>query len=229
MKFSTARLAVTSGLVASLALTGCSVSSKSETTTSVSDGETTTTTTTTSENGQTTTETTKTDDTKTDANAGAQDVSQLKEYGIAAIGARYVLPEGFKFTEANTDIDLSSKSVAFQFSDSDTCEGFLRFIPVEQATDVWSDSFLSDVETQAKEDVTNGGGTVKNVTRGEAARGDKKFPTILVEVEKDGQTMYMEFLYFSVDDEDVHSVGQLGVTGKDKDKIDAMINGFQVE
>lgn len=228
MKFSSARFAVTAGLVASLALAGCSFSSKSETTTSTSDGQTTTTTTTTTENGETKTETTKTEESNSAANASSQDLSQLKEYGISAIGARYVLPDGFTFTEVNANIDLSAKSVAFQFADDDKCSGFLRFIPVEQETDVWSDSFLSDVEKQAQQDVEGAGGTVKNVTRGEQDRGDKKFPTLTFEVEKDGTTVYMAFLYFSVDDEDAHAIGQLGVTGDSQDKIDAMLKGFEI-
>ena len=224
MKFSTARFAVTAGLAASLALAGCSFSASSETTTSVSDGETTTTTTTTTsteEGTKTTTETTTT---------GDQNLADLKSYALSDFGIRYELPEGFKFTEANTDLDISDTVVAFQATDDDKCSAFLRFIPSEEQPDVWGEQFLNDMQEQAKTDVQNGGGTVKSAEQGKLARSDKEFPVITVEAEAEGTTSYMEILYFSINDgEGGYAIGQLVGTGNSKDAVDTIIGGLTVE
>ena len=224
LRYSSARFVVTAGLAATLALAGCSFSSSSETTTSVSDGETTTTTTTKTEDGETTT--TETTETKTATDAGSQDISELKSYTLDAFGIEYDLPEGFKFTDANGDINLSEKSMAFEMSDEDTCSGFLRFLPSAEQPDVWDEAFLKDCEDTAKSDIEGAGGTVKNATQGKITRGDKEFPTVSLEIDKDGTTLYMEFLYFSVNADGTYAIGQLGATGNSMDKVEAIVNGF---
>lgn len=234
MKLSTARFAVSAGLAAMLALGGCSFSSKTETTTSVSDGNTTTTTTTTTENGNTTSETTVTNDTAaTNQTAAAdQDISKLKSYTLDDYGIAYDLPEGFVFTEVNTDINTSNgPAVAFQISDNAKSSGFLRFVQSDTKIDVLDEAFLNERAEEEKQTVEQAGGTVADVSTGEIHREDKKFPYIKLEVEKDGATNYLEIMYFTLDndEEDTHAVAQLGAASDNADTVDNIITGFSIK
>ena len=228
MRLSPARFAVTAGLTAALALGGCSYSSSSETTTTVSDGETTTTTTTTTENGETTIETSET----TTADAADQNISELTAYTLDAYGIRYELPEGFTFTEVNTDLDLSqSPEVAFQTADDADGSAFLRFFGQDDSIDVWDETFLEERMQEAQESVEESGATLANISQGEIDRDDRMFPVISVECEKDGAAYYIDYLYFSINDEDdgVHAIAQLGSASGDADTAQACIDAFTLE
>ena len=223
-----AKSVVAAGLTCALAIgsMGCSFSSSSETSTTVSDGETTTTTTTKTEDGESATTTMTTTG---DADAAPEDIADLTAYNLSAFGIRYELPEGFKFTNVNENLDLDANDAVSAFAADGGENGSVQaqLESADAEIDVFSDAFQDEKVEEAQAQGTElglEGGTVEQKT---FSIGDNNFPVICLSGTKDGAPFVRHTMYVVLNmDESGKALFELEATADSEEKVETIVKGF---
>lgn len=230
MKLFSAKSVVAAGLTCALAIgsMGCSFSSSSETSTTVSDGETTTTTTTKTEDGESTTTTMTTTG---DSEAAPDDIAELTAYTLSAFGIRYELPEGFKFTNVNENLDLDAGDSASAFAADGGENGSVQaqVKTADAELDVFSDEFQNEKVEEAQAQGSELGLEGATVEQKTFAIGDNNFPVICLSGTKDGATFVKHTMYIVLNmDESGKALFELEATADSEEKVETIVKGFQL-